>query len=174
MYEDIENLGIKKPGHIFKILTKLEIDAKVIDENLYHFIFGNMRSSMRLRISSEKTTCCGFTHEKTSLTNGFMSMELNSWLKKIGLTHLKTNFVFNGFDSIQYFIMQMFTAYPVDDVIVENCLHIYNKKERNIILEQLAKDVNHINIKIARMTNPGGYMMESNVVDDGCKICNIF
>jgi hypothetical protein len=176
MYEDIENLGIQKPGHIFKILTKLEIDAKMIDENLYQIIFGNnTRSSMRLRISSEKTTCCGFTNEKKSLTNDFVTMDLTTWLKKMNLSHLRTNFVFNGFDHVQFLIMQMFTTYPVDDVIVEHCLDVYNKRERDIILECLAKDVNHINIKISRMCNAGiGPLVEDNVVDEGCKACTIF
>jgi hypothetical protein len=148
----------------------------MIDESLYQLIFGNTRGSMRLRISSEKTTCCGFTTEKTTLTNDFMSMDLITWLRKVNLMHLRTNFNFNGFDNIQFFVMQMFTAYPVDDVIVENCLHIYNKKERNAILEQLAKDVNYINIKIARMCNVnGGPIVEDNIVDDGCKMgCTIF
>jgi hypothetical protein len=173
-YEDIEVLGIKKPGHIFKILTKLELDAKILDENLYFLIFGNTKTSL-LRISSEKTTCCGFTTERTNVTNDLMKIDLVSWLRKIGLMHLRTNFVFNGFDNIQFFILQMFTAYSIDDNIVENCLHIYNKKERNIILEQLAKDVNNINIRLSRMNYLRTPIMEEeNVIDEGCKMCNIF
>ena len=37
-YKDIEKLGIKKPGHIFRILIKLEIDAGIIDSNLFDYI----------------------------------------------------------------------------------------------------------------------------------------
>ena len=37
-YEDLENLLlIHKPGHIFRILTQLEIDAGIIDKNVANF-----------------------------------------------------------------------------------------------------------------------------------------
>lgn len=41
-YKDIEKLGIKKPGHIFRILIKLEIDAGIIDSNLFDYIVEKM------------------------------------------------------------------------------------------------------------------------------------
>ena len=37
-YKDIEELGIRKPGHIFRLLLKLEVDAGKIDNNLYNYI----------------------------------------------------------------------------------------------------------------------------------------
>jgi hypothetical protein len=173
-YEDIEDLGIKKPGHIFRIITKLEIDAKLIDDKYSQLVFENkINQSMQLKYSRDNTTCCGFSND-TVIQSEFKSLDLITWLKRINMTHLRKNFVHNGFDSIQYFILQMLSSYPVNDEIVENCLHIYNKKERNTLLESLAKDLNYMNIKLARNINTSMSVLEKESVEEGCKMCNIF
>ena len=131
-YEDFENIGIKKPGHIFKILTRLELDAKLIDEKFYYLIFeGKIPHSSILRFSRENTTCCSIGCDKV-VKNDFKVLDLDSWLRKLNLLHLKRNFVKNGFESIQYILLQMFSYIPINDEIVENCIHVYDKKERNI------------------------------------------
>ena len=64
-YNEIEKIGIKKPGHIFRILIKLEIDSGVIDNNLFNFIFEkiNYRSytttTLALTSSINDINCCG-------------------------------------------------------------------------------------------------------------------
>jgi hypothetical protein len=172
-YEDIEDLGIKKPGHIFRIITKLEIDARLIDEKYSQLVFDNkITTSMQLKYSRDNTTCCGFNNDNV-IKSEFKTLDLITWLKRINMTHLRKNFIHNGFDSIQYFILQMFSSYQINDEIVENCLHIYNKKERNILLERLAKDVNYMNIKLARDVVSMS-VMEKETVEEGCKMCNIF
>ena len=41
-YEDLESLLlIHKPGHIFRILTQLEIDAGIISKNVANFMLNN-------------------------------------------------------------------------------------------------------------------------------------
>ena len=173
-YEDIEDLGIKKPGHIFRIITKLEIDAKLIDEKYSQLVFENkINQSMQLKYSRDNTTCCGFSND-TVIQSEFKSLDLITWLKRINMTHLRKNFVHNGFDSIQYFILQMFSSYAVNDEIVENCLHIYNKKERNTLLERLAKDINYMNIKLARNLNTSISVIDKESIEEGCKMCTIF
>ena len=170
-FEEIESLGIKKPGHIFKILTRLELDAKLIDERYYFLIFeGRVPSSSYLRFSREKFTCC--TGMDKNIESDFKKIDLNIWLKKLNLTHLKKNFIHNGFDTIHYLILQMFSFNPLTDQIVEECLHIYDKKERTIILEQLAKDINLLKIKLSRcIVNDSMYEGET---EESCKICSIF
>jgi hypothetical protein len=170
-FEDIESLGIKKPGHIYKILTRLELDSKLIDERYYFLIFeGRIPSSSYLRFSREKFTCC--TGMDKNIDSDFKKIDLNIWLKKLNLTHLKKNFIHNGFDSIQYIILQMFSFNPLTDQMVEESLHIYDKKERTTILEQLAKDINLLKIKLSRcIVNDSIYEGET---EESCKICSIF
>jgi hypothetical protein len=173
-YEDIEDLGVKKPGHIFRIITKLEVDAKLIDEKYTQLVFDNkVNQSMQLKYSRDNTTCCGFGNENI-VQSELKSLDLITWLKRVNLTHLRKNFIHNGFDSIQYFILQMFSSYPVCDEIVESCLHIYNKKERNILLERLAKDINYMNIKLSRNINSSMSVIDKESVEEGCKMCVIF
>jgi hypothetical protein len=173
-YEDIEDLGIKKPGHIFRIITKIEIDAKLIDEKYSQLVFDNkINQSIQLKYSRENFTCCGYNNDAV-IQPEFKSLDLITWLKRINMTHLRKNFIHNGFDSIQYFILQMFSSYSINDEIIENCLHIYNKKERNIILEKLAKDINYMNIKLARANFNNSISISKESVEDGCKMCSIF
>ena len=37
-YKEIEDIGIRKPGHIFRLLLKLEIDSGILDNNIFNSI----------------------------------------------------------------------------------------------------------------------------------------
>jgi hypothetical protein len=191
-YKDIESLDIRKSGHIFRILVKLEFDAKLIDENLYFIIFNNINknsiSSCNLKISQEKYVCCGIgntitLHQRIHKESERFNFDLIPWLKQIHLPHLRKNFIFNGFDSMEYFILQMFSSYPITDEILEECLHIYNRKERRTILNQLTRDIKAINIKLFDNSIDNKYLtteknedtrLEGDSLEIGCKMCNIF
>jgi hypothetical protein len=56
----------------------------------------------------------------------------------------KDNFIENGFDLFEYFILQMFSTYPIDDYIIKEELNIEDDKDRDIILLRLNKDVKYI------------------------------
>ena len=56
----------------------------------------------------------------------------------------KKNFIENGFDLFEYFMLQMFSTYPIDDYIVKEELNIENDKDKDIILLRLNKDVKYI------------------------------
>jgi hypothetical protein len=110
--------------------------------------------------------------------------DLISWLKISNLPHLRKNFLHNGFDSIEFFILQMFSSFPFDDQMIEDSLHIYSKKERKIILSQLNREVIIINNKLLNISSNDAksydsefldnIKVERNKVDEGCKLCVIF
>jgi hypothetical protein len=64
-YDDFEKIGIKKPGHIFRILIKLEIEAGIIDNNLFNFILDRIyyssltTTTLALTSSISDINCCG-------------------------------------------------------------------------------------------------------------------
>jgi len=139
-YEDIFNIGIHKAGHIFKILTQLEKDAELISDKIYFTIFGNYTNNryslQSLRISSEKYVCCGtFNHIKT--TKNKLSKDIIDFLKRMSLLESRKNFIYNGFDSIEYLYLQMFSFYPITDNILKDNFHIYDRNSREVILKQL-------------------------------------
>jgi hypothetical protein len=201
-FKDLEEIGIRKPGHIFRILIQLEVDAKIIDENLINIIFSKRNSmkfsieskmansSINLKISNEKEPCCTvFGNNKIdkvydSRNNGFKSLfnyDLISWLKKINLSCLRKHFVHNGFDSMEFVILQMFSSHCLDDSSIEDHLHIYNRNERRIILNQLVKEVKIINSRL--YNNYTGYLyteedsktyLDNEKMEEGCKLCLIF
>jgi hypothetical protein len=202
----LENIGIKKPGHIFKLLTRIELDANLIDQNLSFLINLNLnnqnfnqtiisqnnnnhysKDNLNLKISGANFTCCGFNKEKKTLNlnqkenKNTQNFDLIAWLKYLNLPHLRKNFLHNGFDSIEYILLQCFSVYFVDDNLLENSMHIYNKNERNKILNQLAKDMNIINKKICNKSlnfNSFDFFSENENLENveaGCNTgCNIF
>jgi hypothetical protein len=191
-YKDLEGIGIRKPGHIYRILVRLEIDARVIDEGVCKILLENHSRSVSisnnmpnfsLKVSSEKNVCCGFTKTQIN-THKTVDLNLNrydliNWLKIANVSQLRKNFLHNGFDSVEYLIIQMFSSFPFDDQLIEDCLHIYNKKERKLILSQLNKDIVLTNQRLLNKDNSlilsdGGVKMEKERVDDGCQMCLIF
>lgn len=210
-YVDFENMGIRKPGHIYRLLVKLELDAKLIDESVYNIIFDKTSERNKitennvnnlnipnysLKFSGDKYVCCGLMNKVTSnnknssvnmnANNGkiFLRYDLISCLKMYNLPHLRKNFLHNGFDSFEFFILQMFSSFPLDDQMIEDCLHVYSKKERKIVLSILNREVMIINNKLLNISNMDtksydsefmdNIKFEKNKVDEGCKMCLIF
>lgn len=173
-YGDIEVLGIKKPGHIYRILIKMEIDAELINRKIAEYICPynhSINKSTNIRISKEYLCCCGMSKEKIT-TKSAHNFDLISWLKNIHLKHLKENFEFNGFELVQYFVIQMFSSVPIDEDIITEALHIYNEQERDLIIMELNRNVRYVLKKVHfQMTSLeiGGEREETN-----CNLCSIF
>ena len=161
-YKDIEKLGIKKPGHIFRILIKLEIDAGIIDINLYNFIvekinnyYSNTTTTIALTSSINNINCCGINfgsndnnnnNKKSGRNNENYYNDLSSFLRAYNLYKFKGNFLYNGFDKIEYIIIQLFSKYAFNKQILKEYLHVYITKDRNKLLSGLYK----VKINIAK------------------------
>ena len=149
---DIEKIGIIISGHIYRILTKLEIDSEKINTKISsYFINGKKRMSGRdINILNNSIYfCCGCcTSNERSIYNKIRKeFNLEKWLNKIKMIKYKENFIENGFDLFEYFILQMFSTVPIDDYILKEELGIENDKDRDIILLRLNKDVKYILLK---------------------------
>ena len=157
--EDIENiLGIHKPGHIYRLLVKLEIDGDIIDKSISNFMISDQKINKKLIFSSdEKYECgnwcnvnrvnanlCGIKNININLKNGIKN-DLESFLSRYNLMHLYQNFFHNGFEEINYVILQMYSSYPINNDILENCFHIYNEEQRILTIDALQKEVFKVN-----------------------------
>ena len=157
--EDIENiLGIHKPGHIYRLLVKLEIDGDIIDKSISNFMISDQKINKKLIFSSdEKYECgnwcnvnrvnanlCGIKNININLKNGIKN-DLESFLSRYNLMHLYQNFFHNGFEEINYVILQMYSSYPINNDILENCFHIYNEEQRILTMDALQKEVFKVN-----------------------------
>ena len=151
---DIESiLKIDKKGYTYRILVKLEIDAGLIDTKMTKFMITNInlnnnnikkqKKNVKLSISQDFNNCfgcCEFNFLNTSKKN-----DLKYFLLRYGLIDLFPNFTHNGFDLINYVILQMYSDYPINEDILENCLHIYNYEKRIQILKALEAEIQKIN-----------------------------
>ena len=154
-YKDIEKIGIKKPGHIFRILIRLEIDSGIIDSNLFNFIVEKINyyysnsTTVALTSSINDINCCGINlcsdsnsnnnkySNKKSRNNENIFNDLSSFLMAYNLYKFKGNFLYNGFDKIEYIIIQLFSKYAFNKQILKEYLHVYIEKDRNKLLSGL-------------------------------------
>ena len=148
-YRDIENLGIKKPGHIFRFLIKLQMDANIIDYNVHNKIINkfnnNVLTTIGLTSSNNEIKCCGITltlNDKDN--NGFNNTNYYSdifrFLKVLNLSKYKENFIHNGFDQVDYIILQLFSEYKFDKMILNDFLHIYNDQDKKLVINTLYEE----------------------------------
>ena len=170
--EDIENiLGIHKPGHIYRLLVKLEIDGDILDKSISNFMISDQKINKKLIFSSdEKYECgnwcnvnrvnanlCGIKNININLKNGIKN-DLESFLSRYNLMHLYQNFFHNGFEEINYVILQMYSSYPINNDILENCFHIYNEEQRTLTTDALQKEV----FKVNNFINSEKYLKNEN------------
>ena len=47
-YKDIEDLGIKKPGHIFRFLLRLQMDIGILDNKICNYIMSKFNENLLL------------------------------------------------------------------------------------------------------------------------------
>ena len=151
-YDHFEKIGIKKPGHIFRILIKLEIDAGIIDNNLYNYIIEKINyhsyttTTLALTSSINDINCCGinfcsnqckYPNRNSRRNINYNFNDLSSFLRSNNLSKFQGNFIYNGFDKIEFIIIQLFSKYSFDHKILNNYLHVYINKDKIKILKKL-------------------------------------
>lgn len=157
-YEDLESLLlIHKSGHIFRILTQLEVDAGIIDKTVTNFMINNSnnkdifessyigkKANFSNNLKFNCNNCCNLDIEICGGKNGKKN-DLKSFLNRYNLTDLYQNFYHNGFDLINYVILQMYGSYPINNDILENHFHIYDENQRNSVMKAIESEVDKIN-----------------------------
>ena len=175
LYQDIEEIGIKKPGHIYRILVKLEIDSDLINKKIYEYVKNAkncLNTSTNIKISKEYFCGCNISNEKRIVNEKREIFNLGAWLRNIGMVNLKENFMYNGFDMIEFFIIQMFSSIPIDEHILKDYLHIYSEKQRDLIIMQLNRDVRYIMKRIDPKYS--STEIQKEIEETSCKACIIF
>ena len=156
-YDSLESLlNLRKPGYTFRILCKLEADAGLIDPKIIKFmvregpridiknrISKSANDKLNLSISnsySQCINCCKLYQTKKNKKN-----DLENFLIRYNLENLYQNFNHNGFDLIEYLILQMYSSFPINEEILENYLHIYDEKQRSDTLKAIVTEMKIIN-----------------------------
>ena len=153
--KDIKKIGVKTPGHIYRIFVKLELDSGIIDKKFYDFVEKKKKEPKEEEINILNNSiynicgCCSLREKSRSTVKKKKNnvYDLEQWLDNIDMIKYKQNFIDNGFDKFEYFFLQMFGSMPIDFNILKNSLHIESEKDRDLILLQLQKDVKYLAIK---------------------------
>ena len=151
-YDSIESLlKIHKPGHIYRIFSALEISAGIINPNIGDFLVkrnirnnsNKSKNDLKLSVSREINSSCVNCFRINFLFSQKKN-DLNSFLSRYNLLKFYQNFFHNGFELINYVMAQMYSSEPIDEFILENCFHIYEKKDREKVLKCLLNEKNKI------------------------------
>ena len=153
--KDIYKIGIKVPGHIYRIFVKLELDSGIIDNKIMEIIEnkkqGNKNEEINILTNSFYNICgcCSLKERSRSTCRKRKDnvYEIEQWLININMIKYKNNFIENGFDKFEYFFLQMFGNFPIDSNILKNAIGITNGKDRDLILLRLQKDVKYLSLK---------------------------
>ena len=202
LYDYFENnYQIHLPGHIFRILIKLEIEEGIIDSQIANFFIKKEEYSKNL--NKLKPSNLLQLYDSCDKFVDYSSINKNNikiFLKKYHLNHLYHNFYQNGFELINFVILQMYSKkYAINDTILENCFHIYNKNERNSVLYSLKVEKSKVDLFLKSneykeknkfnqtdnlesinlneyntYNNFDLYFNAKEVEQNGCKICGIF
>ena len=168
---NIRKIGIETPGHLYRIIVKLEIDAGLIDKKIYEYILSLKKeeenNSKNEKNENEESTqslydCCGIgccslkkSHikikvDKQDMGENKIFINLEKWLKNINMIKYKEKFEKNGFDKMEFFILQMFSSLPLEEKIFEKEINISNNNDIDLFILQLNKDVKIISNKIKK------------------------
>ena len=100
-------------------------------------------NDLKLSVSQSYYTClncCKMNQIKKSKKN-----DLKYFLIRYELIHLYQNFNHNGFELIEYVMLQMYSSFPINDDILENDFHIYDEKQRANTLKAIVSEMKKIN-----------------------------
>ena len=149
-YEEIESLlKIHKPGHIYRIFSSLQISAGLINSNVANFLIKKIirhkksksKNNLKLSISQEiKENYSYMNCFRLNFFNSLKKNDLNQFLLRYNLNEFYQNFYHNGFDMINYIMVQMFSSEPINEIILENCFHIYEAENREKVLKCLLSE----------------------------------
>lgn len=157
-YDDIESiLKIHKPGHIYRLFCYLEVEAGLIQENYIKFLIkinnknnkvkdnisNKNNNKLKLSVSQEMSNCINCI--KISFLPSQKKNDLKSFLGRYDLMGFYQNFYHNGFDLINFVMLQMFSSEPIDEISLENCFHIYEHEQREHVLKCIISEKNKIN-----------------------------
>ena len=184
---DIRTIGINIPGHVYRIFTKLELDAGLIDKKIYDYLLIlklEEEEKIKILLNKEKDgeessqsiyecggcNCCSLkrSHVKIQM-NKKNNLEINpilnldKWLININMYKYKQNFIKKGFDKIEFFILQMFSSIPLEEKIFEKELNIDNNNDIDMFILQLNKDVKFISNKFKKKRSSSVEMDKSKV-----------
>lgn len=132
--EELSKIGIKKPGHRYRLVIKLEEDSGICSRRIAKKIPNNEGQAF--------WKCCNVPSNTTYGILGTIS--IREWLRTLKLEELIPKFIESGFDDYEMLICQMLSRYPITDEILLNDIGVSKPGHRNRILGKLKEEAKNI------------------------------
>ena len=152
-YKFVEDKGIRKPGHIFRFLLKMQIDSGILDKNLCDIILekycNTNVSNFMVTSSTDNFKCCGIScfspiPSGSCDFNEFISYinnnDIFAFLRSKNLFEFKDNFIHNGFDQVDFIIIQLFSEFKFNKNFLTEYFHIYHEIEQKKVIKILYEE----------------------------------
>ena len=88
---------------------------------------------------------CPTSNDITRNTN---YSDIFSFLRKKELMEFKENFVHNGFDQIDFILIQLFSCFAFNKEILNDYFHIYSDSDQNKVIKKLYEEKEMISKEI--------------------------
>ena len=186
-YKDIEDLGIKKPGHIFRFLLKLQMDIGVLDNKICNYIMNkfndNVLTTVGLSVSEIKYCGMILCPGESDYSRSINYTDIFSFLRNKDLMEFKENFVHNGFDQIEFILIQLFSCFSFNKEILNDYMHIYSENDKIKVIKKLYEEkrtisrelgIDYNEKEVYNIINDQFNEMENNDEFTNNNICNVF
>ena len=163
----------------------MELDAELIDKKIFEYLLylkkeeeNNINNGKPQNEESTQSLydCCGVgccslkkSHirikiDKNDLGENKIFMHLEKWLKNINMVKYKENFEKNGFDKIEFLILQMFSSLPLEEKTFEKEIRINNNNDIDLLILQLNKDIKIISNKFKKKKRSSSMEVDKNSI----------
>ena len=186
-YKDIEDLGIKKPGHIFRFLLKLQMDIGVLDNKICNYIMNkfndNVLTTVGLSVSEIKYCGMILCPGESDYSRSINYTDIFSFLRNKDLMEFKENFVHNGFDQIEFILIQLFSCFSFNKEILNDYMHIYSENDKIKVIKKLYEEkrtisrelgIDYNEKEVYNIINDQFNEIENNEEFMNNNICNVF
>ena len=186
-YKDIEDLGIKKPGHIFRFLLKLQMDIGVLDNKICNYIMNkfndNILTTVGLSVSEIKYCGMILCPGESDYSRSINYTDIFSFLRNKDLMEFKENFVHNGFDQIEFILIQLFSCFSFNKEILNDYMHIYSEYDKIKVIKKLYEEkrtisrelgIDYNEKEVYNIINDQFNEIENNEEFTNNNICNVF
>ena len=154
--QELEKIGIKKPGFRYRLLIKLEDDSGVHSRRVCKKQAENHPAFWK---------CCNVPSNTTYGILGTISVR--EWLRTLKLEELIPKFIDSGFDDYEMLISQMLSRYPITDEILLQEVKVSKPGHRNRILGKLKEEAKLI-------CDRESLIIEASSKQTSCDTCQVF
>ena len=122
------------------------MDIGILDNRVCNFIINkfseNSLTTIGMNMSMSEIKYCGFVlcpgEERFMKNSNYY--DIFSFLRSKELMQFKENFIHNGFDQIEFILIQLFSCFAFNKEILNDYMHIYSDKNKKKVITKLYEE----------------------------------